>query len=327
MYRKILVPLDGSSFGEHALPLALNIAWRAGAELQLAHVHEGAAPLYSGGDLAGDALLDFTIKNHEHGYLERMVHRVTRLSSVPVSPLFLEGPVADALCMRAAQDADLVVMTTHGRGPLGRLWLGSVADQLVRRCALPLLLVRPGPGKPDLTREVLPQNMLIPLDGTEMAEEILEPAIALGSVLHANYTLVRVIKPATIGNYGDRITLVNELDRSMLCQVRELFDSSHAAAEEYLEEVAQQLRTRALCVRTRVVSSAQVAAGILKEARNCPTDLIAVETHGRGGLARLFQGSVADKLLRGSSTPLLVHHSVPAQPIGKSREEFSTRAG
>jgi nucleotide-binding universal stress UspA family protein len=326
MFRKILVPLDGSTFGEHALPLALNIAWRAGARLQLAHVHQPVAPAYGGGDVAADVILESTVRNYEHGYLDRIVDRVARLYSVPVSPLLLEGPVADTLCAQAAQDADLLVMTTHGRGPLGRLWLGSVADQLVRRCSLPLLLVKPGPGKPDLTREVLPQDLMIPLDGTPMAEQILEPAIALGSVVHANYTLVRVIKPATIGNYGDAIASNDEFDRSLLRQVRELFDREHTDAEAYLDSVAQRLRAQALCVRTRVLSNARVAEGLLKEARTGPTDLIALETHGRGGLARLFQGSVADKLLRGGSTPLLVHHSLGSQLDDDCQEPLSLLA-
>jgi nucleotide-binding universal stress UspA family protein len=306
--------------------LALNIAWRASAQLQLAHVHQPVAPAYGGGDVAADVILESTVRNREHGYLDRIVDRVARLYSVPVSPLLFEGPVADTLCERAAQDADLVVMTTHARGPLGRLWLGSVADQLVRSCSLPLLLVKAGPGKPDLTREVLPQNLMITLDGTPMAEQILEPAIALGSVVHANYTLVRVIKPATIGNYGDAIASNDEFDRSLLRQVRELFDRKHAEAEAYLDGVAQRLRAQALCVRTRVLSSARVAEGLLKEARNGPTDLIALETHGRGGLARLFQGSVADKLLRGGSKPLLVHHTIPCEPTEKCQEEVSLPA-
>src|SRR5438067_676921 len=98
--------------------------------------------------------------------------------------------------MRFAFDgADLVVMTTHGRGPLGRLWLGSVADALVRDLAMPLLLVRPQETAPDFKREPLLKHLLLPLDGSPLAEQMLEPAVALGTLMEADYTLLRVIKP------------------------------------------------------------------------------------------------------------------------------------
>jgi nucleotide-binding universal stress UspA family protein len=323
MYRKILVPLDGTSFGEHALPLAMSIASRAGAELQLVHVHEPVGSVFGGGELAANMEFDARLRNQERGYLERIVDRVARSCSAAVSPLLLEGPIADSLAGRAAKEADLVVMTTHGRGPLGRMWLGSVADQLIRCCTLPLVLVRPEGGKVDFTREVLLQNIMIPLDGTDLAEQILEPAIALGRVMHANYTLLRIIKPATVGNYADDIASMDEFNRSLLRQVRQLFDRANREAEDYLYSVAERMGQRSLCVRTRVVSSDQVPGRILQEARTEPADLIALETHGLSGLKRLLKGSVADKVLRGGSTPLLVHRL----PVLQAREESPEEIG
>ena len=86
-------------------------------------------------------------------------------------------------------------MTTHGRGPLTRFWLGSVADELVRRASVPLLLVRPHEGVPDLAQEPILQHLLIPLDGSELAEQVLEPAVALGTLMAADYSLLRIYGP------------------------------------------------------------------------------------------------------------------------------------
>jgi nucleotide-binding universal stress UspA family protein len=88
-----------------------------------------------------------------------------------------------------------VAMSTHGRGPLSRFWLGSVADALMRRLPVPLLLVRPQEGAPDLSEEPPLRRILIPLDGSALAEEVLAPALALGGLVGAEYTLLWVVRP------------------------------------------------------------------------------------------------------------------------------------
>ncbi len=325
MYRSILVPLDGSAFSEHALPLALDIVRRAGASLCLAHVHEPLVPVYGGAELAADLTIDTQVRNHESAYLERVVKRLRGVADCPVRPLLLEGPTPDRLCAQA-EEADLVVMTTHGRGPLSRLWLGSIADQLVRRCTHPLVLVRPQDGKPDLGHAPAFRSILVPLDGSPMAEQILEPAVALGSLMGASFSLVRVIKPATVTNYGDAVRSIDEFGQSLFRQVQEMHRQVAAEAEDYLQVVAEGLRCRSLAVRTRVVSCEQVANGILKEACDDGADLVALATHGRGGLARLVLGSVADKVLRGSTTPLLVHRPPAPRPTIESFDGVAERA-
>ncbi len=95
-----------------------------------------------------------TLRSNSSAYLGGVVKRLRDVSSVPVRSELLEGETADAI--RAAVSStgvDLVVMTTHGRGPLGRFWLGSVADELVRHLPTPLVLVRPGEAAPDYRRE------------------------------------------------------------------------------------------------------------------------------------------------------------------------------
>jgi nucleotide-binding universal stress UspA family protein len=301
MYRNLLVSLDGSPFAEHALPLALEIAQRANATLQLVQVHVPVASAYSGSDLAGDLALDANVRESEQSYLKEVMQRFAGASSVRMTHALLEGPVADALCgQAAATGADLLVMATHGRGPLSRFWLGSVADKVVRQAPLPILLVRPPDGVADLTGQRLPHHILIPLDGSKLAEQILGPATELGVLVQADYTLLRVIEPIILPDARVAGNAVSGFDSSLLQRLEE-------QAQHQLDRVADDMRARSLSVKTRLIVNRPAARAILEEVRDHPTHLIALATHGRGGLARLLLGSVADKVVRGSPVPVLVY--------------------
>jgi nucleotide-binding universal stress UspA family protein len=302
MLHALLVPLDGSPFAEQALPLALSVARRARATIQLAHVHVPLVYFHDYEKLEG--LLDEKIREREHAYLEGVAQKLTGVSVVPVtSTLLPEGPVSDALQKQAAATEALVVMTTHGRGALSRFWLGSVADELVRRGPATLLLVRPREDAADPAREPALQHVLIPLDGSPHAEQVLDSALELGGLMQARYTLVRVVAPVPVVGADLPGYAAGGLDLPRLEQLQ-------TEARAYLEAVADRLRARSLQVQTCVVVNKQPAIGILETARTQAVDLIALETHGRSGLPRLFLGSVADKVVRGATVPVLVHRSI-----------------
>src|SRR5436305_1920408 len=129
MYHSILVPLDGSPFGERALPLALNIARRASATLQIVHVHDTGTPRLRGRTLPVDAKLDSRSRMDERTYLAEVSQRLASVWDGPITTALLEGPVAATLLDHVtANGTDLVVMTTHGRGGFSRLFLGNIAD-------------------------------------------------------------------------------------------------------------------------------------------------------------------------------------------------------
>jgi len=313
MYRLILVPLDGSKLAEQALPLALGIARRAGAMLQVAQVHVALAPMYAEAVLAFDNAPDNGVKQRERGYLDRLVRHLGEVSAVPVECALLEAPIAEAVSDQAKlAGVDLVVMTTHGRGRLARFWLGSVADELVRRLPIPILLLRPQETSADLTGEPTFQHILVPLDGSPLAEQILEPAVALGSLMVADYTLLRVIRPMVMGPYDPADSLAGQIDPAAVQQLQRLYEEEKSQAEGYLERIAEGLRARSLRVRTRVVVHDQPAVGILEEIKAHRADLVALATHGRSGLPRLVLGSVADKVVRGTTVPVLLQ-----RPPGK----------
>lgn len=298
MYRSIMVPLDGSSFGEHALPLARSIARRTGARMQLTYVYVPGQPLVMDAIPPYDRGFEAQDRARDRAYLERLAERMDPHGSIDVTVTMLDGPIAEALLAHAvAEKVDLVVMATHGRGALSRFWLGSVADRLVRRATVPVLLVRPQEGAPDLAHEPVLHQVLVPLDGSALAEQVLAHATALGSSMDAEYTLLQAVEPLA-GEYGVELYAAE--------QGQEAFARLQEKGQTYLEGVAARFRAETLQVRTAVVIGPPARA-ILEYAHHQPIELIVMATHGRSGIANLLVGGVADKVLRGATVPVLLY--------------------
>jgi nucleotide-binding universal stress UspA family protein len=306
MIRSILVPLDGSTFGEHALPLAMSMARRLNASLNLIHVHSLLDATYAELQVF-DNTLDQELRNKERDYLHAVQKQVQDRLSVPVTIRNVDGDVATVIREQAESlRANWVVMTTHARGPMGRFWLGSVTDELIRSVPMSLIAVHPQDTPPDLAKEPAIQHMLIPLDGTPLAEQILDPAVTLGQAMGSDFTLLRVVTPV----YPMTLPAEPAIFGSVATDIMERVERTHMElkkeATDYLEKIAQRLRGDDLKVQTRVIVEEQPGVAILESAKP-PIDMIAIETHGRGGLSRLLLGSVADKVIRGSKVPILVH--------------------
>jgi nucleotide-binding universal stress UspA family protein len=296
-YRLVLVPLDGSAFAEQALPLATEIARRTGAMLQLALVHHPVPALATALEVPQIASeLDQEGRMSESNYLSGVVERVRSTANVAVTSALLDGPVAEALEEQVSQaGADLVVMTTHGRGALSRFWLGSVADHLMRHVHVPVLLIRPS-GEAEPASQL--GRILVTLDGSEFSERAIEHAVALGEPFGASVVLLMVLEPPyPIVDPNGLMVVPLEPDAE-----RKLRES----AQRYLEGHAAQLRQRGLEVATQVADGHPVARTILAEADRVKADLIAIASHGLRGLARVMVGSVTDKVVRGATHPVLV---------------------
>jgi nucleotide-binding universal stress UspA family protein len=311
MYRSLLVPLDGSPFGEQALPLALSLARRAGAALHLVHVIPPVPALYAEALLATPGLED--IRPRQQTYLDDLANRLRSLAPVAVHTAVLDGGPGPTLQDHAGVvEPDLVVLTTHGRGPLRRFWLGSVADYLVRHLDVPVLLLRPHEASINWTTDPAPRHILLPLDGSALAEEMIEPVVALASLCGADFLLLRAIRPVMPVPLGREEGGMGPTVERLIEQIRSIHEQLHKEAESYLEGVAQRLRSRGLQVKTRVAVEEQPALAILHEANPPAIDLVALQTHGRGSLARLLLGSVADKVIRGAAVPVLVRRPTRA---------------
>ncbi len=297
LYRLVLVPLDGSAFAEQALPLATEIACRTGAMLQLALVHHPVPALATALEVPQvEAQLEQEGRMSESTYLSGVVERIRSTANVAVTSALLDGPVAGALEEQVQQaGADLVVMTTHGRGALSRFWLGSVADHLVRHVHVPVLLIRPAGDTPPVSRL---DRILVTLDGSEFSEHAIDRAVALGQPFGAEFILLIVVEPPypVVDPNG---LMVVPLDPDAERKLRE-------SAARYLEGHAARLRREGHVVTTVVADGLPVAQTILAEAERARADLIAIASHGRGGFERVLVGSVTDKVVRGATHPVLV---------------------
>jgi nucleotide-binding universal stress UspA family protein len=309
MFRSIVVPLDGSAYVEQSLPLALGLARKGGATLHLVRVHGLYAledPKY--GWLPYDPVLDKQYAEQELAYLDEVAQRVSQNCPLAMTSTVMNGVVADGILTHAhSNTADLIVMTTHGRGSLSRAFLGSVADELVRRVATPVLVVRPREihaGNLDVA-EV--RQVLVAVDPSPLSEQILQPVLALGRATGAAITLLHVLGSSWHHGAGPPSALGAGLTH----------EEQHAEeALAYLQGLAAKLATHGLEVRPQLVRGHHAASSIIEESAK-GYDVVALTTHGRGGVQRLLLGSVADKVVRGASIPVLVHCPVcEASPGG-----------
>lgn len=294
MYSQIMVTLDGSKFAEAALPLAMTLSRRTGATLHLVTVVE-PVPAFAYEEWASAA------EEWTREYLAKLTDEVSERTGGEVTSSVLSGHVVDVLQKEASsRKADLVVMASHGRGAMSRLWLGSVADRFVRQADRPVLLIRPEEGgTPDLEDETVFDNLLVPLDGSELAESALAHATEFGELFGSAYHLTRVVAyPVDLASpYLPHTAQMNQ----------EVLEEAKERAAEYLEGQAERMRRRGLRVTTSVTVDAQAGHGVLLEAEAVDSDAIAMATHGRQGLSRALLGSTADKVLRGTHRPLLLH--------------------
>jgi len=306
MVPSILVPLDGSTFGEHALPIAMSMARRMKAPLNLIHVHSLLDATYAELQVF-DNTLDQELRNTERAYLHAIQKQVQDRLSVPVTIYNVDGDVATVVREQAESlRAGWIVMTTHARGPMGRFWLGSTTDELIRSTNVSVIAIHPGATPPDLVKDPAIKHLLIPLDGTPLAEQILEPALAFGKAMEADYTLLRVVTPVYPVTLPAEPAIFGNVAIDIMDRVEKMHAELKKEASEYLDKVASRLRGEGLKVHLRVTIEEQPGVAILENAKP-PIDMIAIETHGRGGLSRLLLGSVADKVIRGSTLPILVH--------------------
>lgn len=291
----ILVPLDGSTFGEAALPVALGLAKNLDGQIELLSVFEDE-PVVATWQLSAVEMRSYLID-----YLKAIDKRISEVSSVVTSSTVLSGPVAKSLEEHATRKRPhVIVMSTHGRGPLSRAWLGSVADHVTRHVPTPVLLVRPeDEAQVEIDDSHRFENILVPLDGSPRAESSLEWATRIAKGSGASLALMRVVPPP--------FPLSSPYLPHAIADSREALESGQNEAKEYLREIATRLEKEGFTIPGEVVVvGVSPASGILRCAKERRVDLIVITTHGRGGLPRLVLGSVADKIVRAAHVPVLV---------------------
>jgi nucleotide-binding universal stress UspA family protein len=298
MNRSILVPLDGSFAAEQAIALAARLAAQD-AEITLLTV----VPAIAGAPEVRYAAKELNeLQDPKQGEaLARtaMAETMVRWSErgVQLRPLTAIGDPASEI-LRAAEDLDasLIVMTSHGRGTVGRIRFGSVSDRVARTARIPVAIVVPDQNQSDAPLPAL-KRVIVPLDGSELALQSLPFAKRIAKQLSIPVDLVQAIDP--VGSFysaGGVSPFPAEWYREAELGMEE-------SANGHLSAAAQQLVEDGVTATTTVIKG-QPAAALL--ARIEPDDLVVITSHGRGGLRRWLIGSVAEKLVRHSSGPVVL---------------------
>jgi nucleotide-binding universal stress UspA family protein len=300
MFTRIAVALDGSSRDAEGIEYAAGLTRALSGALTLLHVHRidhpGAKleslPQYAFQRIAGyDDEADVRSLGKERSALGEAAVRLGNLYGIPVRSRVLRGEVVRALAdVAGSGEIDLLVIASHGYHGAIRTRLHSVSDAVVRAGGAPVVLLRPevGPATAERPRGDI-RKILVALDGSPFSETIVAPVGELARALGAHVTLLRVAPVAGgdgMGGWTD--------------------------PEEYLARVAVRLPITASAPSWRLIRSDVPATAIAEAASEGGFDLIAMATHGRGGLRHLFVGSVADAVLADSSVPVLVQRPAAA---------------
>lgn len=297
MYHNIMVPVDGSPFAREAVLHALRIASQSGATLRLVRI--AVSPAYLGAS-SGLTPPGGTGDKHsaELSDLYSLAAECRAHSTVTVTAALERGPVVDALTGYAKRNnVDLIVMRSHGRQGLARVWFGSVADGLIRESGLPVLVVRPPSVATALETGFHHQRILIPLDGSELAERALAPAVELARMDGSSLTLLRIV---TAWKHRDPDALESSHGPAAASEV--------SLAQRYLDSLLTGPEERSLRVIRRVLVASDIPTAILQVAADHEVDLVALATRGFGSLKRAAMGSVSDVVMRESTVSTMVIH-------------------
>lgn len=316
MFSKILIAVDDSSCAERAGRTGLEFAKKLGARVLVTHVVKSPAG-YMGMKPSPKAI---------ERYLENLLNPWKQLGqqmklNVQIQHLTSDD-VAEGIIYAAKQgECDLIVMGTHGREGLPKVFLGSVAERVSRLSPIPMMLVR-GDGKV-VPETGLFEHILAPVDGSEAGKPAFSAADALASQLGAELQILHVVPPLPsplTNTWGGGAVLYNyEL----------LEEEARKEAQAILKAAKEQAKSPKVRADTVEALFRQVSDLIVEYAKEHSSDLIVMGTHGRTGLERLLLGSVAERVTHHSAVPVLLLRAAPMAevPQAKAAQVATARRG
>lgn len=298
MYKKMLVPLDGSKLAEVVIPYVKEIAERLGLDLLLLHVctpqerefsHMRESYIHSVAQAIGSQV-------------EQVQQRPDiRPGAKPVnvrSELTIGYPAEEILRHAEQKNIDLIVMATHGRSGIKDWLFGSVADKVLRGSKIPVCLIRAKTDGETSGEQWLMRTILVPLDGSQLAERVL-PHLQNIAKVHGDITvsLLRVVPPLRLYAYAEEKLSPQERQR----WERDAQDN----ARQYLQKIAKRLKKDGIRVKCKVIYGDTVMQ-LVDYANKKKVDLLVISTHGRSGVLQWVWGGVTDKILQLVSCPILL---------------------
>ena len=297
MYKKLLIPLDGSQLSEAILPYGRVLAKSLKIPVDLLRVIEREVI-----EVAVNPKQNYSIENAEadlrsscNDYLAGVA---ASFAETPNVNCFTSvGDAAEVIVDRASADPDaLLAMSTHGRSGIQRWYLGSVADKVLHASTNPMLLVK-GTGQHEShDGEATIKRIIVPLDGSPLAEKALPHATVWAKALHAELDLISVYKSLTNAYYAEG--LIPNFDANR--------DAMREEAKNYLDVKAEQLSTQGVENASCIIEPGDAGARIIELAQETPNSLVTMCSHGRSGIRRWVFGGTAERVVRYSGDPVLV---------------------
>jgi len=303
MHKTVLVPLDGSPAGERILPWAIELARTRQHTLTLAQVVRWPPfPLYPDGAWVDSAAVYDEILDGQHQsateYLRSVRDRLAG-KGVPIKLAIGEGQVGETILGLADEcAASTIAMSTHDHGGMRHFLLGGVAEQIVHRAAVPVLLLR---SAEETSRPASIRRLLVPLDGSSFGESTLDLArdVAGPETTLILVDVARVVVPAIGADSSGQMELaaLEFADRAT--------DRNLEAARAYLDTAAQTLSADGFYVETWTRIGIDWSE-IVEVAHEAEADLIVMASHDRSAPARWIHGSVANAVARHADVPVLL---------------------
>lgn len=295
MYKKILVPLDGSPTAEAVLPYAQALAagFKTAVDL-LSVIDIGAMTTH----LAPDKIrhLDGIIATEEKKCATYLEDVAKNFSHSPTECRMVRGTPAEIILETTRQDRDtLIAMATHGRSGAKRWLLGSVAEKVLRGTTNPLFLVRAAAAK--TSPQQIVNSIVVPLDGSPLAEKILPTVCGWARALDVEVTLLRAFEFPAAAYYSSE-TFIPDYD--------EIREEARKEAAVYLKAKEDSLVREGVRTVSILTTEGPAADEIISHAQTAPGAVIAMSTHGRSGVQRWLLGSVTEKVVRHADDPVLV---------------------
>ena len=304
MYKGMLVPLDGSELAEVVLSYAKELVGRLELDIVFLHVcgpHESESlPMYLSYVEHAAEITRLQSREVQAGRGAPQVGKQVEARGEVVTG----HPAEEILRYAEENKIDLILIASHGRSGVRRWVLGSVADKILRKSKVPVWLVRAVVPEEIVHDEWPKRTLLVPLDGSQLAESVLPHVEALAKQRGAelvNVVLLRVCEqPFITADYPEA-----SMPLSWEEHVKRITDHVRQVAEQYLSGVEKRLRDAGLKVKAEVLMG-KPADEIIDYAHRNPFNLIVMATHGYSGLSRWEYGSVADKVLHGVSSPIFL---------------------
>lgn len=296
MYTGMLVPLDGSKTAENVLPYGRLLARVFHIPVELVEVLD-IAKIATHVPAEKTPHLDTLMTEHERNSAQYLNEIARSFSDVDINCTVERGRPENVIIEKAAADKTiLVAMATHGRTGISRWLLGSIAEKVLRGGTNPLLLIRANKEAPTEGEAVL-RSVIVPLDGSELAESVLPTAVKLARTLNLEMILFRAYELPASAYYGKE---------NYLPDYDELRNRVKEQAHEYLEKKIEAINAEGVQNVSFVLVEGPGPHEIIDYARKSPNALITMCTHGRSGVQRWVLGSVTEKVVRHSGDPVLV---------------------